>query len=153
MLQYATYILRILCVVMVAIVLTITPLEGRAQDKINSVVDSLIKLALNAPDSLAAQYNNDVCWKLRNISPEIAIQYGMKALEKATETQDKLQLVKAHAYLGVCQRNLDNFDEAQKYYDLGIKYAKMYDVKDQLGYGYVNLGNLLIYREKFTEAE
>lgn len=153
MLQYATYILRILCVVMVAIVLTITPLEGRAQDKFNSVVDSLIKLALNAPDSLAAQYNNDVCWKLRNISPEIAIQYGMKALEKATETQDKLQLVKAHAYLGVCQRNLDNFDEAQKYYDLGIKYAKMYDVKDQLGYGYVNLGNLLIYREKFKEAE
>jgi len=145
--------LRYLYVVMVAIVLTITPLEGRAQENFNPVVDSLIKLALNAPDSLAAQYNNDVCWKLRNISPDIAIQYGMKALEKAEATQNTLQLVKAYAYLGVCQRNLDNFDEAQKYYDLGIKYALMYDVKDQLGYGYVNLGNLLIYREKFKEAE
>ena len=151
--RFATYMLKCFLAVVVAMVMAMAPAGLRAQNRGGNQVDSLIQIALNAPDSLAAQYNNDVCWKLRNISPEIAIQYGMKALEKAESTQDMIQLVKAYAYLGVCQRNLDNFDEAKKYYDLGIEYAIKYDVKDQLGYGYINLGNLLIYREKYRDAE
>ena len=141
---------------LIALVMAMAPAGSRAQvekSKFGPKIDSLIQVAENAPDSLAARFNNDVCWKLRNISPEVAIQYGMKALEKAESTQDSLQLVKAYAYLGVCQRNLDNFDEALKYYNIGISKATEYGIEEQLGYGYVNLGNLLIYQKKFDKAE
>ncbi|MBO4773071.1 MAG: tetratricopeptide repeat protein, partial [Bacteroidales bacterium] len=124
-----------------------------AQGVVDKKIDSLIQLANKSSDTIAAKLNNDICWKLRNVNPEIAIQYGMKGLDLAKRIGDRLQEVKAYAYLGVCQRNLDNFDEALKYYELGIKYAKEFGVDDQLGYGYVNLGNLLIYQKKFKEAE
>lgn len=152
--QKATY--TYLITVLIALMMAIAPQGSRAQvekSKFGPKIDSLIQIAEQAPDSLAARYNNDVCWKLRNISPEVAIQYGMRALEKAESTQDKLQLVKSYAYLGVCQRNLDNFDEALKYYNIGISKAIEYGIEEQLGYGYVNLGNLLIYQNKFDKAE
>ncbi|MCR5456258.1 MAG: tetratricopeptide repeat protein [Bacteroidales bacterium] len=148
-----SYIVNIAFVALVAMVMAMAPQRVCAQYKFNAKIDSLINIAENAPDSLAPKLNNDVCWKLRNINPEIAIQYGMHALELAQNFGDSMQLVKSYAYLGVCQRNLDNFVDALRYYELGIKYAIEYDVKDQLGYGYVNLGNLLIYQEQFEKAD
>ena len=142
-------------IVAALIVLMSVLTSGRtvAQSIMDKKIDSLINLAMHAPDSTAAELNNDICWKLRNVNPEIAIQYGMKGLDFAKRTNNILQEVKAYAFLGVCQRNLDNFDEALKYYKLGIEKAVKYNVEDQLGYGYVNLGNLLIYQKKFSEAE
>ena len=142
-------------IIVALIVLMSVMTSGRvvAQSVVDKKIDSLINVAMHAPDSLAAELNNDICWKLRNINPEIAIQYGMKGLDFAKRTNNILQEVKAYAFLGVCQRNLDNFDEALKYYKLGIEKAVKFNVEEQLGYGYINLGNLLIYQNKFTEAE
>ncbi len=130
-------------------------MSGRvcAQEIKDPKIDSLIQLSHTVPDTIAAKINNDICWKLRNLNPEIAIQYGKKGLDFATRTGNRLEEVKAYAYLGVCQRNLDNFDEALKYYKIGIEKATKYGVDEQLGYGYVNLGNLLIYQGKYDEAE
>lgn len=121
--------------------------------QISPYIDSLINVAYNAPDSLAARYNNDVCWKLRNSNPETAIQFGNKAIEWAKKTGDMEQLVKGYSYIGVCQRNLGNYADALEYYELGVENARKYDVKDQEAYGYVNLGNLYIYQDNFDEAE
>ena len=121
--------------------------------QISPYVDSLINLTYNAPDSLAARYNNDVCWKLRNSNPETAIQFGNKAIDIAKKTGDMEQLVKGYSYIGVCHRNLGNYSDALEYYELGVENARKYDVKDQEAYGYVNLGNLYIYQENYDEAE
>ncbi|MBR4326960.1 MAG: tetratricopeptide repeat protein [Bacteroidales bacterium] len=137
------------------IVLMSVVMSGRvcAQEIKDPKIDSLIQMSHTVPDTIAAKINNDICWKLRNLNPEIAIQYGKKGLDFATRTGNRLEEVKAYAYLGVCQRNLDNFDEALKYYKIGIDKATKYGVDEQLGYGYVNLGNLLIYQGKYDEAE
>ena len=121
--------------------------------QISPYIDSIINLTYNAPDSLAARYNNDVCWKLRNSNPETAIQFGNKAIDWAKKTGDMEQLVKGYSYIGVCHRNLGNYSDALEYYELGVENARKYDVKDQEAYGYVNLGNLYIYQENFDEAE
>ena len=144
---------KAIVVALIVLMSTLTSARVGAQSVVDKKIDSLINVAMHAPDSLAAELNNDICWKLRNINPEIAIQYGMKGLDFAKRTNNILQEVKAYAFLGVCQRNLDNFDEALKYYKLGIEKAVKFNVEEQLGYGYINLGNLLIYQNKFTEAE
>ena len=131
--------------------LTMCTLGGRAQ--VSPYIDSLINLTYNAPDSLAARYNNDVCWKLRNSNPETAIQFGNKAIELAKKTGDMEQLVKGYSYIGVCHRNLGNYSDALEYYELGVENARKYGVTEQEAYGYVNLGNLYIYQDNITEAE
>lgn len=115
--------------------------------------DSLAALAANAPDSVADGLNNDICWRLRNKNPEIAVRFGLKAIEIAKRTGDHVQLVKGYSFVGVCQKKLDNYDDAREYYQLGIDHAIEYNIRDQIGYGYVNLGNLLIHQNKFAEAE
>ncbi len=124
-----------------------------ADAQISPYIDSLINLAYNAPDSLAARYNNDVCWKLRNSNPETAIQFGNKAIDIAKKTGDMEQLVKGYSYIGVCHRNLGNYADALEYYELGVENARKYGVTEQEAYGYVNLGNLYIYQENIPEAE
>ena len=137
--------------VLAVVVALLTPCAVFAQ--FSPKIDSLIAIAECAPDSVAAARNNDVCWKLRNINPEIAIRFGMKAIDLAKQRNDYEQLVKGYAFVGVCQRNLDNYADALEYYRLGIDNAKKYGITDQLGYGYVNLGNLLIHEHKYDEAE
>ncbi|MBO7441172.1 MAG: hypothetical protein J6U21_15980 [Bacteroidales bacterium] len=137
------HIVAVLAVVLA--VLAPTGLHAQFSPKI----DSLIAIAESAPDSVAAARNNDVCWKLRNINPEIAIKFGMKAIDLAKDHNDYEQLVKGYAFVGVCQRNLDNYADALEYYRLGINDAKKYGILDQLGYGYINLGNLLIHEGKY----
>ncbi len=124
-----------------------------ARAQVSPYIDSIINLAYNAPDSIAARLNNDVCWKLRNSNPEVAIQFGSKAIEWAKKTEDHEQLVKGYSYIGVCHRNLGNYADALEYYRLGIENAREFDVKDQEAYGYVNLGNLYIYQDNYKEAE
>ena len=68
-----------------------------AEAQISPYVDSLINLTYNAPDSLAARYNNDVCWKLRNSNPETAIQLGNKALDGANTTGDMVTSVQGQS--------------------------------------------------------
>ena len=124
-----------------------------AEAQISPYIDSLINLTYNAPDSLAARYNNDVCWKLRNSNPETAIQFGNKAIDIAKRTGDMEQLVKGYSYIGVCHRNLGNYSDALEYYELGVENARKYGVTEQEAYGYVNLGNLYIYQSNIPEAE
>ena len=149
--SYKSIALWVRGVVLAVMMAMLTPCVVFAQ--FSPKIDSLIAIAESAPDSVAAARNNDVCWKLRNINPEIAIRFGMKAIDLAKQRNDYEQLVKGYAFVGVCQRNLDNYADALEYYRLGIEDAIKYGIMDQLGYGYINLGNLLIHEHKYDEAE
>ena len=149
--QVSNISFRHIVAVLAVVLAVLAPAGVHAQ--FSPKIDSLIAIAESAPDSVAAARNNDVCWKLRNINPEIAIKFGMKAIDLAKDHNDYEQLVKGYAFVGVCQRNLDNYADALEYYRLGINDAKKYGILDQLGYGYINLGNLLIHEGKYDEAE
>lgn len=121
--------------------------------KYSPEVDSLMALAISAPDSSKARVNNQVAWKIRNFKPEVAIQYSMRAVEYANKFNNHLELVKGYSFTGVCHRNLGNYNDALEYYYLGLKTAQRYGITEQEAYAYVNLGNLYLYQENFKLAE
>ncbi|MCQ2250858.1 MAG: tetratricopeptide repeat protein [Bacteroidales bacterium] len=126
---------------------------GVANAQFTPEVDSLIKVAAGAPDSTAAVVNNDICWKIRNSSPEIAIQYASKAIECAKNSENWEQLVKGYSYIGVCQRNLGNYSEALEYYSMGLSTAVEHNVRDQEAYAHINIANIYLYHNSFHECE
>ncbi|MCQ2973254.1 MAG: tetratricopeptide repeat protein [Bacteroidales bacterium] len=116
-------------------------------------VDSLIRLSTQVPDTLYDDICNEICWKIRNSHPDMAIQYAMKAITTAKKTNDNLQLVKAYSFIGVCHRNLGNYTDALDYYYHGLEKAQEFGVKDQEAYAHINLGNLFLYQENYDDAE
>lgn len=115
--------------------------------------DSLMHIVNQAPDSLKAKTCNDICWSLRNFKPDLAIEFGMSAVEFSQRFNNKLQLCKAYSYLGVCQRNLGNLSDAVDYYDLGLQTSLKFGFRDQEAYSYINLGNVYLYQDNLESAE
>jgi len=116
-------------------------------------VDSLINLSYTAPDTVRARLNNEIAWKLRNYKPELAIQYSMRGIDYAMKFDNHMELVKGYSFTGVCHRNLGNYSDALEYYQLGLDAANQFGIKEQEAYAYINLGNIFLYQEKYTEAE
>ncbi len=136
-----------------AVALSVMIQAGAASAQFSPEVDSLMKVVADADDSTAAVLNNDICWKVRNSSPEIAIQYASKAIECAKKVGNWEQLVKGYSYIGVCQRNLGNYSEALEYYSMGLSTAVDHNVRDQEAYAHINIANIYLYHNSFSECE
>jgi len=136
-----------------AIILMMLVNMGFASAQFTAEVDSLMKVAADAPDSTAAVLNNTICWKIRNSSPEIAIQYASKAIDCAKKVENWAELVKGYSYIGVCQRNLGNYSEALEYYAMGLNTAVEHNVKDQEAYAHINIANIYLYHNSYNECE
>ena len=137
---------RILCgLSAVAISLAISAGEAKAQ--LSKEVDSLIQLASQSTDSSAAVIYNNICWKVRNSNPDVAIQYAAEAIECARKSKNWEQLVKGYSYIGVCQRNLGNYSEALDYYARGLNTAQEYGVRDQEAFAHINIANIYLYNK------
>ncbi len=123
--------------------------QGTAQQSarvsISREVDSMLAIAARMPDSSAAAMYNNICWKVRNSSPDSAIVYASRAIDCAEKSDQYEQLVKGYSYIGVCQRNLGNYSEALSYYAKGLDYATRYGVKDQEAYAHINIANIYLY--------
>lgn len=94
----------------------------------------------------------EIAWELRNYKPDVAIQYGMRAVEFATKLEEPLALVKAYSFTGVCHRNLGNYSDALDYYQLALKNSKKYGIKGEEAYCYINFGNIYLYQEDYSSA-
>lgn len=116
-------------------------------------IDSLVKVAQTLPDSLKAEAYCNICWKLRNYDPEQALNYGKKGLEYAKDMPERTIHIKALSYVGVCYRNIGDYDEAYNVYNEGLELALKYGIKDQAAYSYINIGNLYLYHREYTKAD
>lgn len=99
----------------------------------------------------ALQYNL-LSWSLRNKDPEQAKAYGLLAVEAATNTGNTTELIRAYSFTGVAYRNLGYYEEALRYYSLGLDLALETHDKKQQCYAYINLANLHLYLKKPAEA-
>ena len=116
-------------------------------------IDSLVKVAQTLPDSLKAEAYCNICWILRNYDPEQALNYGKKGLEYAKDMPERTIHIKALSYVGVCYRNIGDYDEAYNVYNEGLELALKYGIKDQAAYSYINIGNLYLYHREYTKAD
>ncbi len=115
-------------------------------------VDSLLLLLQLTKDSAKVDVYTQLMWKLRNSEPERAIEYGKKTIELATKINYVDGLMKTYSFIGVCYRNLGNYNQAFEYYFSGLELARKHLAYEQQGYAYNNLGNLFIYQEYYEKA-
>lgn len=124
----------------------------RAQDYMPEI-DSLLKVAKNAPDSVKSDHYSAVCWKLRNYAPDSALMYGKIALKYAEKTGNVRQRLRSMSFVGVCERNVGNYGAAFEIYNKGLDLALKHGIKDQAAYSYINIGNLYLYHDKYEPAD
>jgi len=118
----------------------------------NSSSDSLKTLLKKSNDSVKVDIYTKLCWNLRNSEPKNAIRYGKFAIKLANQINYKQGIVKAYGFTGVAYRNTGNYAVAFDYYLKGLELAKKYNILEQQGYAYINLGNLYLYQKKTVEA-
>lgn len=103
------------------------------------------------PDSLLESFLSR-SWQIRNSDPELALQYGLNAMELAQMLNDYENLVKAHSFTGVAYRLLGDYMQAIDIFFNGLALAKKYNIPQQEGYAYINIANLYIYLEYYNVA-
>ena len=144
-------IVRILAGTAMSVMLAVMPFAARSQNL--PEIDSLVKIADNAHDTLKAKLYNDICWKLRNYDPQLALSYGEKAYSYALANNDKKMEMKCLSHIGVCHRNIGNYQEAVENYTKGLELAEQYNDKEQIAYAHINIGNIYLYHDEWDDAE
>jgi len=71
-------------------------------------IDSLVKVARLAHDSIRPRLYNDIAWKLRYADPKLAIKYAKTALETTKEPtiHNLSEEARANTIIGICYKNL-----------------------------------------------
>ncbi|MEL6534205.1 MAG: tetratricopeptide repeat-containing sensor histidine kinase [Bacteroidota bacterium] len=115
-------------------------------------IDSLRALLPTATPEERPQVLNQLAWKLRAIDAEESRDFGLQAVEAATEQKDMLALINAYNFTGVAFRNMGYYEDAMDYYFLGLELALEEDNLKQQCYGYMNVANLNLYLGRPAEA-
>ncbi len=126
------------------------PLFGySASDK---KIDSLYSILSKVNDSAQVEVLTKLTWELRNSEPNKSIELGLEAIERAEKYKDYKNLVNLHGYVGVAYRIIGNYSKSTDYYYKGLELSKKYTLPEQEGFAYINIANLLIYQEYYTNA-
>ncbi len=116
------------------------------------LVDSLNSILINAAPSEKPEILNKLAWELRNSRPELSIEYGLQSVENGIATENFFRVAEAYSFIGVAFRILGNYSEALDFFYKGLELAKQHQIKEQEGYAYINIANLLIYQEFYNGA-
>lgn len=98
------------------------------------------------------EYLIDQCWNLRNHLPDQSIQLGLRAIGLADSLGDYYNLAKAHGFTGVSYRLLGDYNKAIELFFKGLALSKKHEIPQQEGFAYINIANLYIYLEFYTQA-
>ena len=109
-------------------------------------IDSLVKVARLAHDSIRPLLYNDIAWKLRYADPKLAIKYANTALETTKEPtiHNLSEEARANTIIGICYKNLGEYGEAVKCYEEAHHVRVMLGNKEELAYSNINLANIYI---------
>lgn len=124
------------------------PLAGFNQPQVDSLLGKLSIAAQTEKPALL----NKLAWELRNSRPEQSIEYGLQSVEIGLANEDYLRVAEAYSFIGVSFRILGNYSEALDFFYKGLELAKLHQIKEQEGFAYINIANLLIYQEFYNGA-
>jgi len=117
-----------------------------------SKIDSLKQILELSKEEDKPKILNNLCWKLRNSTPEESVKYGKLSIILSQKYNNTMELAKAYGFTGVAYRNLGNYPNAFDNYFKGLKVSEKYEHKEQEGYANINIGNLYIYQESYSDA-
>lgn len=110
------------------------------------------KLEAADHDSVRIKLYNDLAWQFRNAEPDTMLIYANKALILNSNNAFLNHKVVTLNYMGVAFRNLSNYTEALKYYMEALKLAENIKNLEQMGYAYLNIGNVYLYQINYHES-
>ncbi len=110
------------------------------------------KLEVAAHDSVRIKLYNDLAWLFRNAEPDSMLIYANQALTLNNKNAFPHHKVVTLNYMGVAFRNLSNYTEALKYYMQALKLAEDIKNLEQMGYAYLNIGNVYLYQINYHES-
>ena len=116
-------------------------------------MDSLVRIVDKVEGAEQTKIYNELCWGLRYVDAEQAVEYGQKALESATRSDDYLEAAKSYSYLGICYRNLGDYDDAFASYKKGLEIANRNNLRDQIAYSHIDIGNIYLHHKNYTQAD
>jgi tetratricopeptide (TPR) repeat protein len=83
---------------------------------------------------------------------ELSVAKNINALQIASETNNLYQLSKFNREIGIAQRTILNFDDAEFYFKQAIDYAKMIKDDRQRALALINLGLVYFDRKEYSKA-
>ncbi len=128
-------------IILALIIAAVFPLTAKA---VSPEIDSLVNEARLAEDTAQARLYNVIGWKLRYADPKMAIHYANMAMGIAKEKKQQEQLSVAYGLIGICYKNLGEYDEAVKYYEEARTIRVRLGDKEQIAYSNINLANIYI---------
>ncbi len=148
--------LRIIIILLTANVYWVNPLMafdehgGQENQRVEPIKDQSLSAQLDP--SLRLERMLDQSWNIRNAQPEKSLELGLQAIALADSLEDYYNLVKAHSFTGVAYRVLGDYNKAIEIFFKGLELAQKHDIPQQEGYAYINIANLHIYLEFFSQA-
>ncbi len=110
------------------------------------------KLEAATHDSVRIKIYNDLAWLFRNAEPDSMLIFANQALTLNSKNAFPHHKVVTLNYMGVAFRNLSNYTEALKYYIEALKLAEDIKNLEQMGYAYLNIGNIYLYQINYHES-
>ncbi len=86
----------------------------------NSKIDSLSKLLNDNLDTIQVRILNDLCFSLHPSNPELALEYGLKAIKIAKELNYKKGLATAYNRVGIVYDVTSRYKEALENYNIAL---------------------------------
>lgn len=83
---------------------------------------------------------------------ELSVAKNILALELAAEINDQYRLAKYNRELGVSQRLITNYDDAEYYFKRSFEYSRQINDERQMGLALSNLGTIYYARKEFPKA-
>lgn len=124
---------------------TIPTLSPHTYDSLQQRIDS-------TAENQKATVLLEISWQIRNSAPELALEYGMQAMELARARNEYENLVKSYSFVGVAHRILGNYNDASDIFFTGLELARKYNLREQEGYAHINMANLYIYLSYYSIA-
>lgn len=110
------------------------------------------KLKSTEQDTVRIKLYNEIAWLFRNSEPDSMLIYAHQSLELNKKNLSLHQKITSLNYTGVAFRNLSNYTEALKYYMEALKLAENIKDLEQMGYSYINIGNVYLYQINYKES-
>ncbi|MCF7859520.1 MAG: tetratricopeptide repeat-containing sensor histidine kinase [Candidatus Cloacimonetes bacterium] len=114
--------------------------------------DSLLRSIESLDDTNQVKKLTELCWNYRSRNPRLAIRYGLMAINKMENIDDKKFNSETYNFLGVIYGNLGKLDSAFYYYNLAIDVAEKIKDSTQIAYSLNNIGDYYFKNALFSIA-
>lgn len=117
----------------------------------SQIVDFVEELK-GQPDTTIVRELNKQIWANRSKNPDLALQFGEKALSISEAINDLSLSATSHNFIGVVYRNTGDYETSLYHYVTALNLAEKVNDSIQIAYSYNNIGGIYRLQSNFNLA-